>query len=1093
AGQSYVVFGRAGGFSASLNLSSLSGSNGFAINGINNGDYSGRSVSSAGDINGDGIDDLIIGAINANSSDGTFVGQSYVVFGRAGGFGSSLNLSSLSGSNGFAITGMPGEGSGRSVSSAGDINGDGIDDLIIGTTYGGQSYVVFGRAGGFGSSLNVSSLNGSNGFAINDSLVTGPVSSAGDINRDGIDDLIIGAPIAASPGGTNDAGQSYVVFGRAGGFSASLNVSSLNGSNGFAINGINDMDYSGESVSSAGDINGDGTDDLIIGAPSASPSGREGAGQSYVVFGIPSTATPNITLSVSPTSVNENGSTNLVYTFRRVGNITSALNNVNFNVSGTATFSSDYTQTGARSFTATTGRVNFAAGSAIARVTINPTGDTTIEPNETAILTLTTGRGYTVGSPNSATGTIINDDPAFFPAQFELSSLNGTNGFAINGINNGDRSGWSVSSAGDINGDNIDDLIIGARSADPSGRSDAGQSYVVFGRTGGFGASLELSSLNGTNGFALNGINSGDYSGWSVSSAGDINGDDIDDLIIGAPSADPNDNTDRAGQSYVVFGRVGGFGASLNLSSLNGSNGFALNGIIFSDRSGYSVSSGGDINGDGIDDLIIGAPSAGQSSAGQSYVVFGRTGGFGASFELSSLNGSNGFTINGINTADVSGISVSSGGDINGDGIDDLIIGAPLANPGNANYAGQSYVVFGRVGGFGSSLNLSSLNGSNGFALNGINSGDWSGWSVSSAGDINGDDIDDLIIGARFADPNNKLSAGQSYVVFGRTGGFGASLDLSSLNGSNGFALNGINSNDVLGTSVSSAGDINGDDIDDLIIGAYGADPSGRNGAGQSYVVFGRTGGFGASLDLSSLNGNNGFALNGINSGDRSGVSVSSAGDINNDGIDDLIIGADGADPSGRSFAGQSYVVFGRSTTPSITLAVSPASVTENGSTNLVYTFTRTGSTSSALSNVNFSVTGTATFNNDYTQTGASSYNATTGRVNFAAGSATARVTINPTGDTTVEPNETVLLRVSTGTGYTAGSPNAATGTITNDDTLTQGGLNLNESTRDGQEILNLSLGNSKFVGVDTLITEGFASIVNLNTERSSPTFFELV
>ncbi|MHC5731554.1 MAG: integrin alpha, partial [Nostoc sp.] len=99
---------------------------------------------------------------------------------------------------------------------------------------------------------------------------------------------------------------------------------------------------------------------------------------------------------------------------------------------------------------------------------------------------------------------------------------------------NTDFSGSSVSSAGDINGDGFDDLIIGAESADRNGRYNAGQSYVVFGSNSGFGASFNLSSLNGSNGFVINGIDSGDRSGISVSSAGDINGDGFDDLIIGA-------------------------------------------------------------------------------------------------------------------------------------------------------------------------------------------------------------------------------------------------------------------------------------------------------------------------------------------------------------------------------------------------------------------------------------------------------------------------------------------------------------------------------------------------------------------------------
>ena len=193
-----------------------------------------------------------------------------------------------------------------------------------------------------------------------------------------------------------------------------------------------------------------------------------------------------------------------------------------------------------------------------------------------------------------------------FGPTFNLSTLNGSNGFAINGIADGDQSGSSVSSAGDVNGDGFDDLIIGALLASPNGIRFAGQSYVVFGSNSGFAAGLDLEKLNGSNGFAINAIAAYDQSGRSVSSAGDVNGDGFDDLIIGAANADPNGIL-GAGQSYVVFGSKSGFGASLNLSALNGSNGFAINGIAADDWSGSSVSSAGDVNGDGFDDLIIGA------------------------------------------------------------------------------------------------------------------------------------------------------------------------------------------------------------------------------------------------------------------------------------------------------------------------------------------------------------------------------------------------------------------------------------------------------------------------------------------------------
>jgi Ca2+-binding RTX toxin-like protein len=255
------------------------------------------------------------------------------------------------------------------------------------------------------------------------------------------------------------------------------------------------------------------------------------------------------------------------------------------------------------------------------------------------------------------------------------------------------------------------------------------------------------------------------------------------------------------------------------------------------------VSAAGDVNDDGIDDIIIGASSAdpnGNSSAGESYVVFGSTSGFTRSLDLSSLNGANGFIIPGIDSSDNSGTSVSASRDVNGDGIDDIIIGAPgQVRPGVILRPGESYVVFGSAAGFAPSLDLSDLNGADGFIINGIDSPDRSGSSVSASRDVNGDGIDDIIIGASSADPNGNFNAGESYVVFGSTSGFTRSLDLSLLNGEAGFIINGIDSFDESGGSVSRAGDVNGDDIDDIIIGARFASPNGNESAGESYVVYG--------------------------------------------------------------------------------------------------------------------------------------------------------------------------------------------------------------------------------------------------------------
>jgi len=352
----------------------------------------------------------------------------------------------------------------------------------------------------------------------------------------------------------------------------------------------------------------------------------------------------------------------------------------------------------------------------------------------------------------------------------------------------------------------------------------------VFGKSTGFDSVLELSGLNGNNGFKLSAVAEGDYLGTSVSGAGDINGDGIDDLLIGARRAN------STGNAYVVFGNSAGFDSTLELSGLNGNNGFVLKGVAAFDLTGYSVSDVGDINGDGIGDLIVGAfrASTPEDNSGASYVVFGNSTGFGSVLELSGLNGSNGFLLKGISNRDYSGRSVSNAGDVNGDGLDDLIVGAPRVN---SNDSGGSYVVFGNSTGFDAAIDLSELNGNNGFVLNGVASVDRSGVSVSSAGDVNGDGLADLLIGAYRADPNANDS-GASYVVFGNSAGFAGVVELSDLNGSNGFVLNGEAENDLSGSAVSNAGDINGDGIDDLVIGSHYANPNGGN-SGTSYVVFG--------------------------------------------------------------------------------------------------------------------------------------------------------------------------------------------------------------------------------------------------------------
>ena len=746
--------------------------------------------------------------------------------------------------------------------------------------------------------------DGSNGFVING--VTNldssgrSVSAAGDVNGDGIADFIIGAD-GADPVSSLE-GETYVVFGATNvGSSGTIELSALNGANGFQLNGINIGDGSGYSVSAA-DVNGDGRSDLIIGAPYGDPFAN--AGETYVVF----------------------GQTNFGAVFD-LSNGGSGLDGTNgFVINGAA--------------------ANIRSGRAVSSA-----GDVNNDGIQDLIIgapfaNTSVGVSYLVfGATNvGSSGTI------------SLGSLDGTNGFEITGIDSTSKTGNSVAAAGDFNGDGIDDFVTGVPYADGVSGNDNGEIYVIFGATNiGLGGSLAF----GTDGFIINGIDTYDYAGYSVSNAGDVNGDGIADLLIGAKGADPNSNN-TSGETYVVFGATNfGAGGTLNLSALTGSNGFTINGIDVGDESGKAVSGpgdvndngtvgesyiifgatnigaggavsgAGDVNGDGVNDIIIGAyqadPNGGNS--GESFVVFGGTNLGGATrptLDLRSLDGDIGFTVNGIDTSDGAGFSVSGAGDVNGDGFEDFLVGAPYADPFGSS-SGEAYLVFGGSSiGSGGALDLNTilatgLAGANGYVFNGSGSGSDAGIAVSGAGDVNGDGIADLIIGARDAN-----SAGQSYVVFGGAASLSAldaangstdgqitlvQLGTTATNGVNGFTINAVTGGDDAGRSVRS-GDVNGDGIDDLIIGAPYADPNANSGAGEAYVLFGGStvGSGDGIIDLASdLGGTGGFVLNGITAGDNLGLSVNSAGDVNGDGIVDMIAGAHEAN-SGK---GKSFVVFG--------------------------------------------------------------------------------------------------------------------------------------------------------------------------------------
>jgi hypothetical protein len=420
---------------------------------------------------------------------------------------------------------------------------------------------------------------------------------------------------------------------------------------------------------------------------------------------------------------------------------------------------------------------------------------------------------------------------------------------------------------------------------------------------------IDLSTLDGIKGSILRREwDVPDYRA-SLNRLGDVNGDGIEDIAIGVPYL----NT-----VYVLFGKEGVWSSSINLFNLDGINGFIINGNN-SDQFGASVSRVGDFNGDGIEDFSVGAPGGnpnGKTGAGRSFLFFGKKEDWESPVSAGCLNGTNGIVFNGEVAGDKSGTAVGGRGSINGDFYGDLLIGAP----GATRNGGRAYAVFGNKGPWTSPFELSNLNGTNGVIFtNSMGSDDQTGTSVLIAPDLNGDNIDDVVVGS----PGYADEFGYVSVLFGRKGGWLSPFEISMVygkfNGTGfiayscyspcggfGFCSNGG------GWSVSS-GDVNGDRRADLIIGApfTFSSQSEQYYAGRTYVLFSHNGTWPDTVDLTELNGlNGGLVLRG-KEGDSTGYSVGGGGDINGDGIEDVIIGAPAGTESMTS-QGLGYLFLGK-------------------------------------------------------------------------------------------------------------------------------------------------------------------------------------
>lgn len=275
-----------------------------------------------------------------------------------------------------------------------------------------------------------------------------------------------------------------------------------------------------------------------------------------------------------------------------------------------------------------------------------------------------------------------------------------------------------------------------------------------------------------------------------------------------------------------------------------------------------------------------------------------------------------GFKLGGASGLDALGFSLSGTGDINGDGIADFIIGAQGTD--NVGFSsGSAYVIYGRDGDYSGDLDLRTLSPEDGFRIDATSMNELAGSSVSGAGDVNDDGFDDILIGATNSNYGGN-AAGAAYLVYGSATPFSPVVKLDTLDGTNGTRFDGP-ALDATVSSVSGIDDFNGDGFDDFIVGSKYAESPDK---GAAYIVYGGDDiNFGAEAYIRRVGAEaelKGMKLVGKAEGDRAGEHVSAAGDINGDGLADVIIGASHSDADGEN-SGAAFVVFGRSAGDAVT------------------------------------------------------------------------------------------------------------------------------------------------------------------------------
>jgi len=797
----------------------------------------GHSVGTAGDVNGDGFADVIVGAPNYDYPEvdegGAWVYQ--------GSYAGPHTVSDF-----FAQSDQAGALLGDSVAFSGNVNGDDYADIIVGArSYNagavgeGIALVWHGSSAGVNGGVDGTYANAAWRAESNQTqgALGSSVATAGDVNADGYADVIVGG----FQYGADDAGAAWVWHGSSSGVNDDVNGTPANAE--WTASGASAAAHFGLAVATAGDVNGDGYADVIVGAPHFS-NGLDQEGAAYLYLGSGS----GVVDSPDSTDVGNSAYAWFGYSVACAGDVNG--DGYADVVVGAPLYTDDLTEQGlaflwygsadgislTRDWWAEGTVVNGQYGTSVATA-----GDMD-------------GDGYSdliVGAPGAdATSSAAYvyyggpDKPSATPNWSKRSNQEGA------------AFGWSVGTAGDVNGDGYAEIIVGAPHWD-SGEADEGGAWIYRGAAGG---------LLSTPYWYKQGDKAGAVFGWSVGTAGDVDGDGYSDVVVGAPLWSDNSDQPAEGGAWVYPGSSTGVSSTPAWSKDSDQSGA---------RFGYAVAAAGDVNDDGYGDVIVGAPymQYGEADEGVAWLYLGSAAGLDTRPARHFQSDTPGALL---------GHSVAGAGDVDADGYSDVIIGAPEWEDDLTN---EGLALLFRGNGQG-------LESSASWRMQSNVAGAQMGYAVAGAGDVNGDGYADVVVGAPYWASVGHFSQGKVWVFHGAPAGLRTSYAWVSSAGED-YAL--------YGWAVGTAGDVNGDGYADVLIGAPQMTGSGAAESGLAFLFSGGPEGVSVS---SAWRGQGDATLVGY------GISAGTAGDVNGDGYADLVVGEPGYD---EAFAdeGRTLVTYG--------------------------------------------------------------------------------------------------------------------------------------------------------------------------------------